>query len=290
MNQILEDAWKLNVQSSGVLKETLSLSGIFVIGSISQPPKPATIHSLNLINLHTALAIRSGSTYTYVAKTNRSLCLERKSPEGSIPHLSKMVRAPGLFHMGQSLEAPPFEKTGGCPSKLISHGVLSIQRKTLLCLRSCQALIEAPGYYAHPSLLLGWLSQSASWVIFEVTGLCTPMWCRWAHPHSAPSRNSFIRPSEWPHSSPSPQLVTLRLCRGPRTNFSLFPLPDLPRTTHLSHASLLFRSMCRLERQGSSLAANHLRPPNRWNVSDCWHCCLCLSWRKKYYAWHIIYH
>lgn len=153
-----------------------------------------------------------------------------------------MVRAPGHFHMGQSLAAPLSKKSGGYPSKLISHGVLSIQRKTSLCLGSCQALIEAPGYHANPSLLLGWLSQSASWVIFEVTGLCTPMWCRWAHPHSGRSRSSFIRASEWPHSSPSPQLVTLCLCRGPRTNFSLFPLPDLPCTTHLSHASLLFMS------------------------------------------------
>lgn len=95
-----------------------------------------------------------------------------------------------------------------------------------------------------------------SWVIFEVTGLSTPMWCRWAHPHSRPSRSSFIRPSEWPHSSPSPQLVTLHLSRGPRTNFSLIPLADLPRTTHLSHASLLFRSMWW---QASSLASNYLR-------------------------------
>lgn len=93
------------------------------------------------------------------------------------------------------------------------------------------------------------------------------MCCRWAHPHSGPSRNSFIRPSEWPHSSPSPQLVMQRLCRGPRTNFSLFPLPDLPRTTHLSHASLLLRSMWWLELQGSSLASNCLELTYRWNVS-----------------------
>lgn len=83
------------------------------------------------------------------------------------------------------------------------------------------------------------------------------MWCRWAHPHSGHSRSSFIRPSEWPHSSPSPQLVTLCLCRGPRTNFSLFPLPDLPCTTHLSHASLLFKSMWWLQLRGSSLS----KPP-----------------------------
>lgn len=224
---------------------------------------------MNLINLDTALhySIRQHMCIQYLAMTNRSLCLDRKSPEGSIPHLPKTVRAPGHFHMGQSL-ATSLLKNWGCPSKLISHRVLSKQRKNLLRLRSCQALIEAPGYYVHPSLLLGWLSQSASWVIFEVTGLCTPMWCRWAHPHSGPSRNSFIRPSEWPHSSPSPQLVTLRLCRGPRTNFSLFPLPDLPRTTHLSHASLLLRSMWWLELQGSSLAANCFRPPNRWNVVE----------------------
>ena len=132
-----------------------------------------------------------------------------------------------------------------------------MQRKTLLCLRSCQALIEAPGNHANPGLLLGLLSQSASWVIFEVTGLCTPMRCRCAHPHSGPSRSSFIRPSEWPHSSPSPQLVTLRLRRGPRTNFSLFPPPDLPCTTHLSHASLLFRSMRWLELQASFLTADY---------------------------------
>lgn len=96
--------------------------------------------------------------------------------------------------------------------------------------------------------------------------MCTPMWCRWAHPHSEPSRNSFIRPSEWPHSSPSPQLVTLRLRRGPRTNFSLFPLPDLPRTTHLSHASLLFGSMWWLKLQASSLSANY--PRLNWNQTD----------------------
>lgn len=78
MNQILEDACKLNVQSPGGLKESLSLSGIFVIGSISQPPKPAAIHPLNLIDLDTALRTHSGSTHTCVAKTNRSLCLERK--------------------------------------------------------------------------------------------------------------------------------------------------------------------------------------------------------------------
>lgn len=162
-------------------------------------------------------------------------------------------------------------KNGGVPQSWFHTEFFQNREKNLLRLRSCQALIEAPGYYVHPSLLLGWLSQSASWVIFEVTGLCTPTWCRWAHPHSGPSRNSFIRPSEWPHSSPSPQLVTLRLCRGPRTNFSLFPLPDLPRTTHLSHASLLLRSMWWLELQGSSLAANCLRPPNRWNVVEMEH-------------------
>lgn len=157
--------------------------------------------------------------------------------------------------------------------------------------KNCQALIEAPGFHVNPSLLLGWLSQSASWVIFEVTGLCTPMWCRWAHPHSGPSRSSFIRPSEWPHSSPSPQLVTLCLCRGPRTNFSLFLLPDLPRTTHLSHASLLFWNMWWLKLQGSSLAANYLKPTNRWNVTNYRHCYLCISWRmlwSKAYAWHFI--
>lgn len=151
------------------------------------------------------------------------------------------------------------EKKKGCPSKSISHGVLWIERKTLLCLRSCQELIEAPGYHANSSLLLGRLSQSASWVIFEVTGLCTPMWCRWAHPHSEPSRSAFIRPCEWPHSSPSPHLVTLRLHRGPRTNFSLFALHDGPCTTHLSHASLLFCSMRRLKLQGSSL--------NQWRLT-----------------------
>lgn len=94
--------------------------------------------------------------------------------------------------------------------------------------------MKRPGYSERPGLLLGRLSQSASWVIFEVTGLCTPLRCRWAHPHSGPSGNSFIRPSEWPHSSPSPPLVTLRLCRGPRTNFSLFPGPLIfHAATHL---------------------------------------------------------
>lgn len=105
--------------------------------------------------------------------------------------------------------------------------------------------MKHPGYYERPGLLLGRLSQSASWVIFEVTGLCTPLRCRWAHPHSGPSGNSFIRPSEWPHSSPSPPLVTLRLCRGPRTNFSLFPRPsDLPRSHPPSvMLGLLFQCM-----------------------------------------------
>lgn len=94
--------------------------------------------------------------------------------------------------------------------------------------------MKRPGYYERPGLLLGRLAQSASWVIFEVTGLCTPLRCRWAHPHSGPSGNSFIRPSEWPHSSPSPPLVTLRLCRGPRTNFSLFLGPLIfHAATHL---------------------------------------------------------
>ncbi len=72
MNQILEDACKLNVQSSRVLKKSLSLSAIFVIGSISQPPKPATIHPLNLINLHTALPIHSGSTY-YICSLDKQV-------------------------------------------------------------------------------------------------------------------------------------------------------------------------------------------------------------------------
>lgn len=49
MNQILEDAGKLNVQSPGVLKESLLIWNL-CIGSISQPPIPVTIHALNLIN------------------------------------------------------------------------------------------------------------------------------------------------------------------------------------------------------------------------------------------------
>lgn len=66
MNHILEDACKLNVQSPGVLKESLCLSGIFVIGSISQLPRLYyTIHAMNLINLDTALHIHSDSTCTY---------------------------------------------------------------------------------------------------------------------------------------------------------------------------------------------------------------------------------
>lgn len=105
--------------------------------------------------------------------------------------------------------------------------------------------MKHPGYYERPGLLLGRLSQSASWVIFEVTGLCTPLRCRWAHPHSGPSGNSFIRPSEWPHSSPSPPLVTLRLCRGPRTNFSLFPGPLIfHAATHLQSCLAFCSNAC----------------------------------------------
>lgn len=134
--------------------------------------------------------------------------------------------------------------------------------------------MKHPGYYERPGLLLGRLSQSASWVIFEVTGLCTPLRCRWAHPHSGPSGNSFIRPSEWPHSSPSPPLVTLRLCRGPRTNFSLFPRPsDLPRSHPPSvMLGLLFQCMwwwwgrwCAASGGLVPGAGNRLGPPPRWS-------------------------
>lgn len=161
------------------------------------------------------------------------------------------------------------------PWKLISQSFF-LHTKTLLCQRSCQALIEAPGNHAHPSLLLGWLSQSASWVIFEVTGLCPPMRCRWAHPHSGLSRNSFIRPSEWPHSSPSPQLVTLRPCRGPRTNFSLFSISDLhaPPTSVMLH---FCSETWWLKLQGSSLAAGSVWPPHGWSVEHSWHHCLYLD-------------
>lgn len=126
--------------------------------------------------------------------------------------------SPGRSHMGQSLAVLPFKKNDKTKQNSgVSLGVDFTRRsfnsqKNGALLRSCQGLIEAPGYHASRSLLLGRLSQSASWVIFEVTGLSTPLWCRRAHPHSQPSRSSFIRPSEWSHSSPSPPLVTLCLC------------------------------------------------------------------------------
>lgn len=106
MNLILEDACKLNVQSLGALREFLLLSEVFVIGSISQPRKlNHTIHPLNLINLDTALHIHLGSTCTYVAEKG-SLCASTRTVLMATSHISSnMVRAPGLFHMVQSLAA-----------------------------------------------------------------------------------------------------------------------------------------------------------------------------------------
>lgn len=88
-----------------------------LIGSVAQPPRHAVEHPLNLINLHkypgrVYVCCQGGTPGCWcsclsrqhackcAAWTNTTLCLERKSPEGSIPHLSKIVRAPGRFHMG----------------------------------------------------------------------------------------------------------------------------------------------------------------------------------------------
>lgn len=63
---------------------------------------------------------------------------------------------------------------------------------------------------------------------------------------------------------PSPQLVTLGLCRGPRTNFPLFPLTDRWCTTHLVMLHFLFRGLSCLKLWCSSPTANCFRWTVRW--------------------------